>query len=540
MIASVFATLGSWLTDGLLLLLAGTALLLALLRRQLREEPRWLTWALVAVVAVGAGLRLTLPHEISLTAWPYSRTVPMARWLSDGPLLQALLGAAGAEVYLTDLVFRTNFMLAVLSPLCVFVHARYLLRDARAALVAAALLAVLPVHLRFSMSDVYFVQSIALSSFAFALTYAALLEKGRTLRHAATVALPIVALAAFQVRQLNLLFVPLLLWTALGLVGARAPRLRRVWVVGALTAAATVATIGLLDAQPTQMAAGLGLETLENAAIAFVHLRYNTLVHPWITPPVFALLAVAGVVVLWRAGGPWRPLFLLGWLGAFFVAHALVLPKEMTVQARYHLHLAVPFVLLAAPAALALVRWRRWMMWPLALYAAAVPAIHLDFVRDTGFDNQHEWSFALRLRDHVPRGCTVLEYTGPDAPGGSSSRAVRVGRTTGGDGVAHRWTVVPLGAARDAPSPLHPEAERLLAAPPACVFLLEGLPCWMRRHRADPEIPALAPACLAVTERAAWRLVDETSFPTRLYDDASDTGLPPGEPVTLRLYQLVR
>ena len=59
----------------------------------------------------------------------------------DGPAALAWLTAHGPSVSLPRVIFGTNFLLAVASPVVLFAHAGYVLRDARSALLAAALVA---------------------------------------------------------------------------------------------------------------------------------------------------------------------------------------------------------------------------------------------------------------------------------------------------------------------------------------------------------------------------------------------------------------
>ena len=215
------------LGDGSLHLLLGLLLLGGLVGRGLREAPRWVTWALLLVTVGGALLRLGLAAPTTMTAWTYARVPPLTNALFQGPVLDLLSRATGATVGLTGLVAAVSLLLASVTPVIVFAHARYLFKDARAGLLAAALVAVVPMHLRFSASDVFFIQSIAGSSLVFTLLYTASLEPSRLWRLLSLCALPAVAYVTLLVRPLNLVFVPFFFATGLWLVGPDVPLRRR-------------------------------------------------------------------------------------------------------------------------------------------------------------------------------------------------------------------------------------------------------------------------------------------------------------------------
>src|SRR5262249_53150462 len=111
--------------------------------------------------------------------------------------------------FLSDVLFGTTYVLAVLTPLVMYAHGRYVLADHRSALAATALLVVLPQHLRFSLSDVDMMQSLATSSLTFVVLYAALLDPWRAWRRLAFLVLPLLCIATYSSRPENLLFVAL-------------------------------------------------------------------------------------------------------------------------------------------------------------------------------------------------------------------------------------------------------------------------------------------------------------------------------------------
>ena len=77
----------------------------------------------------------------------------------------------------------------------------------------------------------------------------------------------------------------------------------------------------------------------------------------------FFLLLVFGGVAAWRSGRRARVGFRVAWRLGFFLTHAYVLPGNVAMQARYHLHLVVPAVFLAALGLEALWMHRPRLAW---------------------------------------------------------------------------------------------------------------------------------------------------------------------------------
>jgi hypothetical protein len=195
------------------------------------------------------------------------------------------------------------------------------------------------------------------------------------------------------------------------------------------------------------------------------------------------------------------------------------------MQARYHLHLVLPFVCLAACGIEALLhRVRRWPVIAIVLaYLAASPAIHLPFIRDVEFDDQREWAFVHALRPTIPAGCTIVEYAGEAA----GARFTRVGAHVIDGMPQNPWTVVEL------PADASGVAARLQDLP-ACAYWYEGLPCWGHR----PPGTAIAPSCAAVHELATLHEIDRLELVSRPYDENLGRALAVGDSITLRLFQI--
>jgi hypothetical protein len=544
--------------DGVLIFLAALVFVLAHLRRQLRRDPPWVAPVLLGIVVAGAALRAVLPHENLMEAWAYERLAPLAARIYEGPVLRWLNAVAGGNLFLSDVLFKSNYLLSIVTPLVVYAHARFILKDHRRALAAAGLIAFLPEHLRFSRSDVYMIQSLATSSLTFVVLYTALIDRSRGWRIASFVILPFLCTATYFVRPENIVFV-LLDLGAIYICARAAGGL----TAGSFVAAAIVSSTALADFvfkllahYSDNLQHGLSLHTLWNAARIFFNFRLNTLVNPWITPPGLTLLALLGAVTLWREGERPRCVFLLTWLGGFFLVHSFVYPYEAAMQARYHMNLMTPFVLLAAAATPLVLSWRPAARWAVAAYLVASPLLHRDFIADTDFNEMREFTFLSSLRQRIPAGCTVLEYSGLPGEGTNgrqfASRLERVaGRLAGGTPSGY-WQIVPAavvegdGVATQSSEKLSPEAEALLAEPPPCLVFYEGLTCSSLRRAGQERTPI----CQTIRDRLDLVPIATASFESRIYDSVNagylamdDSGghsidtLPEGTPVKLTAFR---
>ena len=545
------------LLDGLVVSLLGVAFLAAALRRHLRDTPRGVGVALALVGALGLALRLAISLEAPMNAWPYSRVVPLAGALYAGPSLGWFARVTGRPISLVDLVFVVDLALASLTPLALFAHARAVLRDWRAALVAALLLATLPMHLRFSRSDVEFIQSLLASSMTFVALYGALSDRARAWRLICFAALPAWSMVTYLTRPENLVFFPLdLAALAVASRGASVPRRRVALAAVLVSAPALVALVtSLLVTYRETLFDALRPRTLGAALATLVSPRFNTLINPSVTPPWVTPLAALGAVSLWRSGERGRSAFLVGWLAAFFVAHSYVRPHEVAMQARYHLHLVTPLLLLAAASTPWLLARARYALAALVAASLAAPWAYLAFERDTAFYEMREFAFVRRVSARVPAGCTVLEFRGvPDAarPGlHFDSRWQRFGARLTRDGLGNAWHVVtadelPRGAA-GASERLSESARAVLRAPPPCAMIYLGLSCVAQRAEGQRE----AAVCDALRTAGRVELVARETITGRVYDSmnvghlapagvrAWDTLglLPRGTPVTLSLYR---
>ncbi len=516
--------------DGALVALAGLAFLVFALRRALRDTHRYTARALAAVALWGLAVRLALSPETIMNAWSYSRVVPLAGALYESAVTAWL--SHRRSVALVDVIFATDLAMASLTPLALFAHARALLRDERAALAAALLIATLPAHVRFSRSDVEFIQSLLASSLTFVALYGALRDDDRRWRRVCAVALPLLSLATYLTRPEAIVFLPLdAAALAVASRSADVPRRRIAFLAALIAAPAFVAVTWHLTLRYRgEVLDGLRIETLRSAARTLVSLRFNTLVNPSVTPPWVLPLAVVGAVLRWRAGERARVVFLVTWLAVFFVVHSYVRPDEVAMQARYHLHLVTPVVLLAAASAPWLLEGRRRALAvSLAGLTLAAPWLWRGFVRDTGFYEMQEFAALRRMAAQVPAGCTVVEFRGvPDAMRPEhhfDSRWARLGARMVNGQQTVVWRVVTADvvehAAPDAVEQPSTEARAVLAHPPSCARVYLGLSCVAQRRAGEAE----APVCAWMREAVRGAPLARETLRGRVYD-AMNVGHP--------------
>ncbi len=540
-----------WAQDGLLMFLVLAGIGGALLWQALRQAPRWIAWGLLGVVALGVVLRLGLVEPATLEPWSYTRFMVVARMIYEGP---ALALVHPGPVFMTSVITGTVLGCSLVAPLAVFTMARYLLGSDRAALICAGIVAVLPLHIRFSHGDVSSMPSLTLIALAFAMIQAAAREPKLRWLLVMLPALAVPMVLIFLLRPLNITVAPLLLATPFierGVWAEHPPVARgRVLAIAAVIAALTIGfgIPHLMAEFGREVREGLSFTTVRSAIEVLFSLEYNSLLNPRFTPPGLTVLALVGVVDLGRRKR-WRLLvFLVGWLLGSLATHAYVVPKSPFMQARYHLHLVLPFVCLAACGVEAvLVRLRghrreRPLTIALLGYLLASPAIHVGFIRDVGFNDQREWAWVHELREAVPEQCTILEYGGP----GAELRFARVGAHVVDGMPTKRWRVIDVpdpgegeGALPEEvlPEELLPEEVRaLLREPPACAYWYEGLPCFGNR----PAGTTIAPACAAVHELVGLEEVARIELSSRPYDENLARGLAEGERIVLRLSRMQR
>ncbi len=519
-----------------LLAFIGAAAIFAL---ELSESTRRMRWAAILIPLAGVGLRVGLSPRVILEAWPYTRVAPLAEDVLMGPALAWPSHMVGG-IFKTDVIFTTHLVLACVTPLFVLAWARRLLRDDVAAIMAMLAAASLPLHLRFSHSDVFLVESLALVSAAAYLVHVAL-EPGRLrLRGPALVLACGLSLGGLLVRPLDFMHALFFTATALWLVRRPAPREPgREWLLRGGYSAVVLGfalMVVLLRVTPLHGEAlpGLG-EMLTLVWGRLISLDLNTLINPRITPPWILAAALIGVFALCRARAAGRAVVLVLWIGAFFALHSAILPFGAWLQARYHLHLVLPLAVLAGAGLAATVRWNRWGGVALIVAAAVSPLTHAEFIRDVDYNDQAEFRFVESLRDRIPPDCTILEYTGAAGSQADGSRFKRLGTLREGFLLRRQWRVVETGGA-PADDPVHSAARRVLVERPDCLLLYEGLAC---RQGAGA---SLAPACARLRDELAdeLRLVRASPpRPSRCYDEPPGTAYcDPDQEIVFSLWEV--
>lgn len=488
--------------------------------RELRRHPRWVAGSLVGITVLCAAIRLVMSVRIPLGVWPYTRVNSLlaALWESE-----SFRSSASEPFYFTDLIAPAALVCSVLTPVALFCHASQLFRDPRKGLVAALFLAVLPSHIRFSATEVAFIPSLYVSSLSFALMHSAMKEDTAPLRWLAACLLVPTAYIAFSTRPLNILFLPFLIYAGVFLASPTTPRGRQVLVCGAVALAGVISFQRyLLESYGSQLAEHMSVVDLTISTLqATFFPAYNSLLMPRLTPPLFLIGAAYGVYRMWKAR-EWRlGLFLVGWLFAFLSTHSVILHPLPEMTARYHLHIVVPFVLLAAHGLGDLEKKYFRVVIGLAILS---PIIHAGFIRNTEFAEFEEWIFAERIRAEIPAQCVVLELTIPRPEPGEEEagqpRFERMGRYSSGGSTSQRFEVVPIGVGNSARE-LSPEVARLLQDPPSCLMFYEGLPCWFTRT----ELDETAPVCAQVLSSGSWDLIESEEIADRIFDGHRDPRL---------------
>lgn len=536
-----------WFRDGLVFLAFVTLTVLGLVAYVLRECPTWIRVALLVVALLGALLRVLISPEVGLDPWSYSRLIIPAGRIYHGPGLAVL---HPEPAWLTETITTSTLAYAVLTPLAVFVHARYLLDDARAGLFVAVLVAVMPLHLRFSHSDTAFISSITVSSMVFGLLYVVTRTPSRFGGLIAMLLLALPILQLYQLRPLNILYFPMLVATPFlpqALYGDN--KLQHRPRVIATLVLLSVLTFGwgvptLLENFGPQVSEGLSIQTLISAATVVFSPRFNVLLNPVFTPPGLTLLAVFGGIDLWRRNRRWLLGFLVMWLLGVLAAHAYVVPGTPYMQARYHLQLLLPFMLLCACGAEAGIRWlldnrerKTWLAGRrydavrvgVVAYVLASPLIHLYGIRNVAFNDMLEWKFVHGLREQVPAECTILEYTGERA----GMRFGRVGAAIERGVERPRWKVIEILESREGEPEIPDDVRALLEDPPECLYWYEGLPCFAYKSPQERK----APACHAIEGFVSLEEVASTSFESEPYDENLSRGLGDMSTIELRLFR---
>lgn len=495
--------------------------------RLLRDAPRWMRWALPAIVVAGIVVRLEVSPPALLGAWPWSRVWPNVRAVFEGPALGWYAATSGKTIFLTDVMMWTNFAYAAVMPLILFSHATYLLRDPRAGIAASFALGLLPQHIRFSRCEDAFVPSLVLTSLAFALIHAWLRDPSKVVRGLALAALPFVLYPGYLLRPLNMLFIGVYFAAIALLHPETAPTKRRLVGLGVVVAVGLAAVPSFVSTNEAALQYAFADLQWPARIVDVVSTPRLFVLTDWrVTPLVLVVCAGSGAYLAWRNGERRLVIFLGGWLSLFIAAHAFVV--EPAMQPRYHLHLVVPFLLLGAAAVPHLWRKARAGLVCAGIALLAAPWLHKSWIRDLHYSEMQEYAFVREARDVVPQGCTVVEYVGADELA-MELRFARIGEYRSGDGLSRRYQVLPAFAPGVGGETAN-ATNAVLDHPPACLYLYQGLAC-----STDPA----ANACGALRGRVSADVVKQIEIPVDLYDRRMATSAPrPGTWIPLTLLRV--
>lgn len=511
------------LSDGFAISLLGAVLAIFLAWHVLSTAPLFVKIAFPLTVLTGAVLRLALAPAIFLGAWPWSRFWPNVGVIWTSPLFAIFADTLGSEVYLTDLMLWANFGYACLMPVVLFVHASQLLRDNRAGLAAAAIVAVSPHHIRYSISEDAFVPSLVLTSLAFALIHTFMRDPARRWRWLALVALPFALWPGYLLRPLNILFVVVYLGAIALLHPEDSPRRRRIIAGLVVLGVGALAFVDFLsDHQATVTDATTNPLWIFRLFLILFWPPLNMIIHPLATAPAVLLFAIIGFWSLRRRGERRLAYFLLGWLTLFLVTHSYVVME--TMQPRYHLHLLVPFTLLASTGAVEIFRRSRRGFALAALTIVLAPWIGRAWIQNIAYADTLEYPFVRKARDLVPGGCTVFEYAASEG----ASRFKRISERLANRHYDEKFSTFVLEPS--SPDSGEPEAlntalrQAIAQAPGTCVYIYEGLNCWGLKRQEEH----YAPECEALSRAAPLETVMEEQIPFRQYDTGATPGATPG------------
>ena len=476
----------------------------ALLIRGRRAVPAGVTIALCAITALGFLLRLALSprtflHEyyhVAETLWSHLRGVAGPIYGDTGPAIyQWVAAAAGHDD--AGAIFASNLVIASLAIPAIALAGHAIVGRWSHALVAAALLCILPQHLRYSASEVLFVPAVTFGLWAIAI--AVLYVDSRKLAHGLCAAVAVSV--AMQTRP-EMTFLPLALLALIALTRPRA--LAVLWSRNSLLAAALLALL-LLPRLVELWQVANGQQIPRHVAPTLHRLQHSAVfLDPEITPPAYWLLAAAGAAwTLLRCPG------LLLWVAVVApagIAFSLASGDNLPYNTRSQLLPNTLALLVAAgcgPLWVAAFRERIGLAVKagatlLTVLAAVVVWRAVPFVTSVG-DQQLEWSFLEQSVAELPESGTLLT-------------SVAVGRNLDAfpDLLLRRegksYQLVDLAAAA--------RGEVEWPQPGPDVLYYQGMFCHADFHDAPPPNPMTEP-CNQVRRRYRTRPLRETKLDTQ-------------------------
>lgn len=384
-----------------------------MLREAWRNRPPAIAVGMLVVLwAIALVLRLILSprtflHEYfhiaeTLTGYLSGNIAPLYGNL--GPALFRLVAEVCERPWDVDVIFLTNAVLASLAIPAVALLDLSLTRSWARALCAAALLCVLPLHLRFSAAEDLFIQTVTFSFWTAALFM--LYARTHRLVDALLAAL---ALSLVMQSRPEGLFVPLVLVALLLLAQPSSWRLLFAW----RTVLGLILLSILLIPRVLDLQGALGGGPTPNVPTLDFYLRQLVVLDPQVTPRLFLLLLAVGLV--W---GILRKPGLCVWVMLTFVGYTLFSQSMFSnpvYNVRSQLLPTSYLVLIAAGSASA---WAS--LWTqraklgaqigvggLLLMAALLLSKGHPFVTEL-FDQQMEWAFLARTATQLPPRARLL------------------------------------------------------------------------------------------------------------------------------------
>ena len=426
-----------------LLTLAGLGALVLTRREGSERGPSWERLSLAGALATAALLRLVVP---ALTVFKEAYPFRGFRAISAGfpgmdnpaelglPIVQHAIASGllwfAPGLYPDEAFAYLNLGMAILSPLLLFLAVRAWGGEARAALFAAWLLALLPLHIKYSGSEALTIASQAyLAGALLALGVFARAAKSQTRqRLVALLGLWVAAWLLFLVRPENPVLAPLFPLAAFALTpgGLRARATSLFWTSVAIGVAVLPALLLLLGG------GGAGAEPPSLAVLHHVLPPHNVFLNLDFTPLVVPLAAGLGALVLLygsftkagRTRGDLACLILsLGGLLLLYPVYAAIVSDVIPFgESRYQVNLSIFWLV---PGAMGLA-WtlsaaglqrkpglQALLFHALVALIAANAALYLAYVRDASYNPQQELAFFREeLRPRLARGdglgdCTV-------------------------------------------------------------------------------------------------------------------------------------
>ncbi len=503
---------------------------------ELRGMPKRDRWLLFAVVLLGAAIRYVASPRQLMGVTDYSRGVPWIWWMIESRSPLIYLFPDGMDRF--ELASALNLGFSFLMPVLMYVQARLAFRGDVVPLASALLFAVCPLPVYFAASNVEFISSMFFSALTLVMAHRMLAAE--TLRRMVLPTIGFVLACALTVdaRPENVCLgfvVPF----AFAMATDFRPRLRWHWLVPGLALGITAFFLarlllyGVATPAPSTGVPGSALmllDGLEKLPRALIHQNYF---HPDRMPLVFTLLALLGLVKLWRQDRR-RLAYLLVWFGSIYGVHGLIMVPELIMISRYALHTIVPVLFLGAHGVDALVTWvgdresfagaRRTVLYggvvALVVVGIATFPRGLTLFHQKLDDRQQEYRFLRAMIDEglFQQSDVIVEKYRPDSP--ESGRDVRARFASFGVAVRSRWMLTRY------------YSKTRVEPADARVFLYLGLPCFWDRDAGAP----ISKVCSDLLASADWELLRSQPIDGERHDMAS--GPRDAKGGTIALYRL--